>query len=67
MPRFRYVGTTELHLDQGAVAPGDIIEASGPPGKNFESVDDAPASEPVAEPPRRKAREAAPALEREEG
>ena len=66
MPRFRYVGTTPLLLDQGAVAPGDIIEASGPPGKNFEPAD-TPVSEPVAEPPRRKAREATPSLEREEG
>ena len=67
MPKFRYVGTADLPLDQGVIKPGDIIDASGLPGKNFESVDDAPASEPVVEPPRRKAREAVPSLEREEG
>lgn len=66
MPKFRYVGTADLPLDQGVIKPGDIIEASGPPGKNFEPAD-TPVSEPVAEPPRRKAREATPSLEREEG
>ena len=66
MPRFRYVGTTILPLDQGAVSPGDIIDASGPPGKNFMPVDD-PVPEPAVEPPRRRTREAAPSLEREEG
>ena len=62
MPKFRYVGTADLPLDQGVIKPGDIIDASGLPGKNFEPVE-----EPVVEPPRRKAREAVPSLEREEG
>jgi len=63
MPKFRYTGTTDLPLDQGVVRPGDIVESSGAPGKNFVPVEDAPASESVAEPPRRKVREAAPSLE----
>ena len=61
MPRFRYVGTTELRLDQGTVAPGDIVEASGPPSKNFVPVEEA-----VAEPTRRRGREIAQPIEREE-
>ena len=66
MPRFRYVGTATLRLDRGDVQPGEIIDASGPPSKNFEPVSD-PAPEPVAEPVRRRNREVAPSLEREEG
>jgi len=66
MPKFRYIGTGDLPLDQGVVRPGDIVEASGAPGKNFVPVEDVPES--VVEPPRRRyAREAAPALDREEG
>ncbi len=66
MPKFRYIGTTDLPLDQGVVRPGDIVESSGSPGKNFVPVEDV--AESVVEPPRRRyAREAAPSLEREEG
>ena len=49
MPKYKYNGQSPCHLGTALVRPGDIVDASATPGKNFTIVE---APKPPA-PPRK--------------
>ena len=50
MPKYRYFGTGPCRYGVQNVQPGDLVDASAQPGKNFVRVQDEPPQE--AEPSR---------------
>lgn len=49
MPKYRYEGDGECRYGTMPVRKGDIIEASGPPGKRFVLVEEVPAAQEAPE------------------
>ena len=54
MPKYRNIGTSEVQYGTTKVNPGDIVDASFSPGKQFVLVEDPPALSGSAPAPKKK-------------